>query len=244
MRHTHATRRAGFAHTLKVFFSSLLFLFTGTLCHAEDLLEDSQVWSSILATGTLKPAGERWRYWLEGVGRFGNDMSTLSQGIIRPAVGYALNDRASVWVGYAHIFTDTPFAKTSFDEHRSWQQFLWSQPLGAATFSSRARLEQRFSDTGPDTASRYRHLVKLVWPVKPLPNVSAVAYDEVFINLDDVDWGPQAGLDQNRAFIGMGYAFSKAVKTELGYLNQYIDRPTNPDRMTHGLAINLVLTFP
>lgn len=235
------------ARPLPTFHSLLLLLaclLVGPLCQAEDLLEDSQVWSSITATGTLKPVGDKWRYWLEGVGRFGNDMSTLSQGIVRPAVGYALNERASVWLGYAHVFTDTPFVKTSFDEDRSWQQFLWTQSLGAGTFTTRARLEQRFSDTGSDTASRYRHFMKLAWPIKPLPGVSAVAWDEVFVNLDDVDWGPRAGLDQNRAFVGMGYAFSKTVKTELGYLNQFIDRPTNPNRMTHGMAINLILAFP
>ncbi len=244
MSHIPAEQCARFAHPLKILFLSFLFFSTSALCHAEDLLEDSQVWGSITATGTLKPAGEKWRYWLEGVGRFGNDMSTLSQGFVRPALGYALNEHASVWVGYAHIFTDTPFTKNSFDEDRSWQQLLWTRPLGSGTFTTRARLEQRFADSGSDTASRYRHLFKLARPVKTFPNVSAIVSDESFINLDDVDWGPQAGLDQNRAFIGMGYALSKVVKTEVGYLNQYIDRPTNPNRMSHALAINLLFTFP
>lgn len=246
MNHFSSRTRAPSMHVLHLpfLFLFLFCLFTAQLCQADDLLDDSQVWSSITATGTLKPAGDKWRYWLEGVGRFGNDVSTLSQGIVRPALGYALNEHASVWLGYAHIFTDTPFVKTSFDEDRSWQQFLWTQPLGAGTFTTRARLEQRFSDTGSDTASRYRHFFKLTWPIKGLSNVSAVTYDEVFVNLDDVDWGPQAGLDQNRAFVGMGYAFSKTVKTELGYLNQFIDRPGTPNRMTHGLAINLLLIFP
>ena len=212
--------------------------------HAEDLLEDSQVWGAITSTGTLKPLGDKWRFWLEGQGRFGNDMSTLSQGILRPGVGYALNEHASIWLGYAHVFTDTPFTRTSFDEDRVWQQFLWTQALGAGTFTTRARLEQRFFDNVSDTGWRYRHLFKVSYPIKGIPNVSAVAFDEVFVNLDDVAGGPQAGLDQNRAFARMGYAFSKVVKTEIGYLNQYIDRPTNPNRMTHALAINLFLSFP
>lgn len=221
----------------------LLMLGTG-IVHAEDMLEDSQIWSSILATGTLKPAGEHWRYWMEGVARFGNGMSTLSQGMIRPGVGYALNSHASLWLGYAYIVTDTPFARTTFDENRIWQQFLWTQALGAGTFSARSRLEQRFADSGDDVPWRFRQFFKMSYPIAALPKVSAVAWDEVFVNLDDADWGPQSGFDQNRAFVGAGYAFSKVVRAEVGYFNQFIDRPMNPNRMTHALSLNLFLTFP
>ena len=240
--------RAAFRGRLIPFFTSLvcLILLTspGLRVHADELVDDSQVWGAVTSTGTLKPAGDQWRFWLEGQGRFGNDMSTLSQGIIRPGVGYALNEHASIWLGYAYIFTDSPFARTSFDEDRIWQQFLWTQALGAGTFTTRARLEQRFFDNVSDTGWRYRQLVKVSYPIKGIPNVSAVASDEVFINLNDVGRGPQAGFDQNRAFAGLGYAFSKVVKTEVGYLNQFIDRPINPNRVTHALAITLFLNFP
>ena len=224
--------------------SLILFTAPAPRAQAGELLEDSQVWAGIISTGTLKPAGEKWRFWLEGQGRFGNDMSTLSQGFVRPGVGYAINEHASLWVGYAHIFTDTPFVRTSADEERVWQQFTWNQPVGAGSFTSRSRLEQRFVDTVSDTGWRYRHFFKMAYPIKGLPGISAVAFEEVFVNLNDVDGGPQAGFDQNRAFAGLGYAFSKVVKTEVGYLNQFIDRPINPNRVTHALAITLFLNFP
>ena len=242
------SRRAAFEGRIPplVLFLTCLILLAppGRVTYADELLEDSQLWGAITSTGTLKPAGDQWRFWLEGQGRFGNDVSTLSQGVIRPGVGYALNEHASIWLGYAYIFTDSPFARTSFDEDRIWQQFLWTQPLGAGTFTTRARLEQRFFDNVSDTGWRYRQFFKISFPIKGIPNVSAVASDEVFLNLNDMDRGPQAGLDQNRAFAGLGYAFSKTVKTEVGYLNQFIDRPTNPNRMTHALAINVFLSFP
>lgn len=227
---------------------ALLFLIFFSIpnreARADDLLDDSQVWGAVTATGSLRPLGDQWRFWLEGQGRFGNDMSTLSQGIIRPGVGYALNEHASLWLGYAYIHTDTPFVRTNFDENRIWQQFLWNQALGAGSLTMRSRLEQRFFDNISDDGWRFRQLFKVSYPIKGIPNVSAVASDEVFINLNDVGRGPQAGLDQNRAFAGLGYAFNKTVKTEVGYLNQFIDRPINPNRMTHALAINLFLSFP
>lgn len=208
------------------------------------MTEDSQVWSSILVTGTLKPVGENWRFWLEGIGRFGNDMSTLSQGMIRPAIGYALNEHGSFWLGYAHVVTDTPFAGTSFDEDRVWQQFLWTQPLGAGTAQSRSRLEQRFADKGSDTGWRLRQLFKLAWPISRVRPLSLVASDEVFVNFDDSDWGPRTGFDQNRAFAGFGYAIGNTLQIEVGYLNQFIAQSTGPDRMTHALAISLMTSIP
>jgi hypothetical protein len=229
-------------------FSFLVFLILlgspGPSVNADELMEDSQVWAGILSTGTLKPLGDKWHFWLEGQGRFGNDVTTLSQGFIRPGVGYALSEHVSIWFGYAHIFTDTPFARTSFDEERVWQQLIWSQPLGAGSFTSRGRLEQRFLDTLSDTGWRYRQFFKIAYPIRSLPGVSAVAFDEVFVNLNDVSGGAQAGFDQNRAFAGLGYAFTKRVKTEVGYLHQFIDRPVNPNRVTNALAINLFLNFP
>lgn len=210
---------------------------------AEELLEDSQVWASVLATKPLQANGGPWRLWLEGLARFGNDMSTLSQGMIRPGIGYALSEHASVWMGYAHIFTDTPFSRTSIDEDRIWQQFIWTQAAGAGSFTTRGRLEERFVDNLSGTGWRYRHFFKISYPIAGLPGFSAVAFDEVFFNLKDTDGGPQAGFDQNRAFAGLAHALNSEIKTEIGYVNQFIDRPTNPNRMTHALAISLYLSF-
>lgn len=194
--------------------------------------------------GVVDPRLKKLRYWLEGVGRFGNDISDLSQGMIRPGLGYSLSDKTSIWLGYAYVFTDAPFAKRGFDEHRIWQQFLWTQPTKqVGTLTSRSRLEQRFAETGDDVAFRFRQLFKISWPIPFNPSFSLVASDEVFVNISNADWGPRQGLDQNRAFVGAGYNFDKHIKTEIGYMNQYIDRPVNPDRMDHILSVNLLLNY-
>jgi hypothetical protein len=229
--------------------ASCVFVLQGTAtpAFADDLADDGQVWGNVTATGSLDGLGvgwHGWRYWLEGQGRFGNDMSNLSQGLIRPAVGYTLSDHASVWGGYAYIYTDTPFASRAFDEHRLWQQFLWTQATDFGSFTSRSRFEQRFASTGDDAALRFRQLFKLSWPIPVAKDFSLVTSEEIFVNLSNADWGPHGGLDQNRAFAGIGYTFDKHIKAEVGYMNQFINRPTSPDRMTHILALNLIINYP
>ena len=55
---------------------------------APSLREDFQTWTNITANGSfglLDPRLTKYRFWLEGQGRFGNDSTTLSQGMVRPA---------------------------------------------------------------------------------------------------------------------------------------------------------------
>jgi hypothetical protein len=225
--------------------SSALMLFTSST--QAELVDDSQLWSNITLNtglGVVDPRLKNFRFWLDGQGRFGNNFSDLSQGQIRPGLGYSLSDKTTVWLGYVYTFTSSPFAKRDFDEHRIWQQFLWTQPTKQwGTLTSRTRLEQRFAETGNDVAWRVRQMFKISWPIPFNPSFSLVASDEVFVNLSNADWGPNQGLDQNRAFVGAGYNFDKHIKTEIGYMNQFIDRPVSPDRMDHILSVNLLLNY-
>lgn len=234
----------------QTYFAYLRMLIVSALlpyCVQAATIEDFQTWGTITAIGSFAPLGEQWRnmrWWLEGQGRFGNDTSRFSQGIIRPALGYALNEHASIWLGYAWVPTEEPFATKRFDEHRVWQQFLWTSPTSLGTFTSRSRLEERFATSGSDTGLRFRQQFKLSYPLNFSPNFSLVAADEVFVNLKDANWGPISGFDQNRAFGGIGYNFTKNIKTEVGYMNQFINRFSKPNRMDHILSLNLYLNFP
>ena len=93
--------------------SSVLGLILSSPAVAERTVEDFQTWGNITATGSLSAINPKLKWWLEGQGRFGNDSSRFSQGIIRPGVGYALNEKTTVWLGYAWIPTSLPFAGQS-----------------------------------------------------------------------------------------------------------------------------------
>jgi hypothetical protein len=181
---------------------------------------------------------------MEGQARFReccNSEFALNQSLLRPGLGYALTDQSTVWLGYARVENYLP-NHTDIPENRVWEQYMWSgsTPLGA--FTSRSRLEQRWQANGGDTGSRVRQFFKFSWPISLLPGVDFVVWDEVFVNLYQTDWGPQVksrqGFDQNRGFVGFGYRFTPEIKTEIGYLNQYIDvHSSSNDRMNNIFSV-------
>ena len=208
------------------------------------LREDFQTWTNITANGSfglLDPRLSKFRFWLEGQGRFGNDSTTLSQGILRPGLGYSLTDRASVWLGYAFIPTMEPFTRNDLNENRIWQQLLWTPQTPFGPITSRTRFEQRFT-RAPDVSYRFRQMVRYAYPLDFAPGFMLVGWDEIFLNLNSTGTFT-AGFDQNRVFVGVGYNIDEHVRTELGYMNQYIYRDTTEDFMTHALSANLFLNY-
>ena len=73
---------------------------------------------------------------------------------------------------------------------------------------------------------------------------SGIASEEIFFNLNSVNWGPTQGFDQNRVFVGAGYKFNDIVKTEFGYMNQYVNRNLKADFIDHQLSLNLFVNVP
>jgi len=211
-------------------------------------INDNQTWGNVTAVGSLSSlnsALKNFKYWAEFQGRFGDNTSRFSQAIIRPGIGYVINPTTSVWLGYALVHTAEPFSKATFNERRIWQQLSLNDKFSFGTASSRTRLEERLVPSlGDDTSLRLRQMFKIWVPLTAAPAYSLVASDEYFLNLNNSDWGPRRGFDQNRAFIGMGYDFDKEIKAEIGYMNQYINRPrTSINRNDHILSINFYLNY-
>ena len=228
----------------RLLIGSALFLGFVTIGNAKPLAEDFQTWGNLTATGSLgivNPELKNLKYWVEGQGRFGNDTSQFSQGMVRAGLGYTVMDKVSVWLGYAFIPTEEPFAKKPFDEHRSWQQVLWNDKFADITLTSRSRLEERFMETGSDVGWRFRQMFKASVPMAY--DFSFVLSDEYFANINKTNYGADEGFDQNRAFAGIGYNFDKKIKTEIGYMNQYIRKPNSADRMSDILSVNLYLNY-
>jgi hypothetical protein len=202
--------------------------------------EDGRAWLMINAVGSL-PA-ENWHWYAELQPRWREEASAFDQVIIRPAVYYALTKQSSVWAGYAHVVTD-PVGQSSFDEHRIWQQFLHNfQPIGSVSIQSRTRLEQRFIENADDTGHKIRQMIRLTMPSTLNPQLTWVAYDEYFLNLNETDYGARKGFDQNRAFVGINWAFNPSVRLEMGYLNQYINGK-NINNMNHVISTMINLFF-
>lgn len=206
---------------------------------------DFHTWGAVVASGALVPEHPSWRYWLEGQGRFDDDSTRFNQGIVRGAIGHALGERAVLWAGYALIPTHPRGRGNDSTEHRAWQQLTWraAQPFAGWTLSTRSRLEQRFVDTGDDTGWRARHLFKLTHELGDDGRCYLALWDEIFVHLNDTDWGAASGFDQNRAFAGLGLRLAPSVITEIGYLHQYVDRQRRAAASNHVLSLTVFLNF-
>lgn len=206
-------------------------------------LDDTGLWFAAFGNGEIE-ATEDWstplRWWFDGHYRMRDDSNGFNQSIVRPGLGLALNDDQVLWAGYAWIRTSPTSDADDFDEHRFWQQWTAAPSAGDFRFLHRSRFEQRWVETGDDVGLRWRQLARAQKILTQCPEWSLIAWDEIFFNLNDTDWNADAGLDQNRAFIGFGYkSCPKApIRTEIGYLNQFINNQGGTDGMNHILSIN------
>lgn len=206
---------------------------------------DWHTWGAVVATGTVGEDNSNVRYWVEGQGRFNDDSSRFNQGIVRGALGYELAPRTTLWAGYAFIPNDPQNRRDNIVEHRAWQQLTWSsaEPLLGFNLASRTRLEQRTIEGADDTGWRFRELVKLTRPLAGSAHFYWSLWDELFVNFNDTDWGADGGIDQNRAFAGVGYKLASYAKTEVGYMHQFVHRAGQPDRHNHILSLTLLLSY-
>lgn len=219
-----------------------LILPQATLARVQD---DVQSWWTVLATGTVYQGMSKtnFKYWLEGVERFGDYNSRVTQQMFRPGLGYALNEQTSFWLGTAWIDTRAPLTPKPVEEKRIWQQLLWVKKYPHLTLTSRLRFEQRFFSNNPSVGWRVRKMLKMVSPLVSNPKWSFVGSDELFWHKSNIPVRQVTGVDQNRLFMGMGYKINKAITLEVGYLNQYIIRPNNADFLANILAANVLFNF-
>ena len=227
------------------------FLFIAVLLVFAPKLEaqyvDSGTWFGGSMTGKLPQsmnnAKGSWRLWMDGQLRLGDDSSRFSQRLVRPGFGYSLNQAWSLWVGYAYVRTDQPYALKPSTENRIWEQISWQHLVGSTDLSSRTRLEQRFNSAGSGTGVRLREMGKLMQPLGAKKIWLIAVYDETFVNLNSTNFGARSGADRNRAFVGPGINLSRSIRTELGYMNQYTFNNNGPDRVDNIFSVNAFWNF-
>jgi hypothetical protein len=202
---------------------------------------DHSAWFNITANGPLRDGG-RLLGWAEVQGRFGEDVSRLSQSIIRPGLGWQATQTLQLYGGYARVTNHNEGPDVG--EDRVWQQLSWSgAQFAGGVISTRTRLEQRWVETGDDTGWRLRQFLKFNRPFRKGGDASLVLSSETFLAFNDTDWGARAGFDQMRNFAGVGFSVAPKARFEVGYMNQYLNRPGPNDRMNHIASTNLFVRF-
>ena len=221
----------------KYIFALLLALSSGYA--RADTEEDGRIWTAITFQGDTGMENLRWS--LEIHSRQREEGSQNDTFILRPTLSYAISPRLAIGAGYAFVET-YPDGRDDVQEHRLFQQVTYTHQHEGITLASRSRLEERWQNLDSDKGYRLRQLIKATLPIQAAPGFSFVVWDELFINLNHTDWGANSGFDNNRAFAGIGYAFDKNYKLEIGYLNQYV-RQVGTDRSNHILSTTLQADF-
>lgn len=227
------------------FFQSIVVaigVLVGSQSLSAQTLDDTGLWFAAFGNGKFESLADDspLRWWFDAHYRMRDDSGGFNQSIVRPGLGYALTDEQAIWAGYGWIRTSPTSGANDFDEHRLWQQWTAAPSIGDWKFLHRSRFEQRWLEIGDDVGLRWRQLFRAQRILSDCPQWSLIGWDEAFFHLNDTDWGAESGFDQNRAFIGFGFKRCPhaPVRTEIGYLNQFVNRQGGLDGMNHILSIN------
>ena len=221
--------------------SLFVFVLSGENAHAQRT--DIQQWSLVTANISLDQE-KKWLFYMEAQPRVGDDVSRLERLLIRPAVGYNINEHLTAYLGYA--WTPT-FMNSSYDEdyrneQRIWQQLLYKHDFMGLSWQHRLRQEQRIIDDASSTSNRSRYLLRGSYRFCDCSDFGLTGYNELFVTENSVDRGPRAGFDRDRFFFGP-YLQSGPGRYEIGYLGEYGKRFGSDDRMINALMVSAAFNF-
>ena len=227
----------------KNYINYLVYILTSVVLTYSPLIkamdEDSRLWQAFIAEGNIT---KDVRWYAEVQARWKDDVKNFDQGFLRPALNFALSEKASLWLGYA--YADTKVANGHTHEDRWWQQFQYVSKYNDITWLTRSRLEQRHLDSGDSASYRFRQQIRASLPINGRNDLSYLVWDEVFWNVNDSQWAGSEGFNQNRLFTGLMWKYTESSRLEIGYLNQFINGTNGrTDQMNHVLSSFVFIGF-
>ncbi len=210
----------------KIFLRNSIFFglfFTTTAQAGSDL----QLWSQFIVQ---KRVAEQYQLYFETQPRITHQISQLERVLIRPAVGYEFLPNHTLWLGY--LWSPALLSGGRY-EQRFWQQYVHQSHFSPWTLLSRTRLEQRWIENIGGTALRLRQMLRALFPLNEDHSWSLAVWDEIFLNLNSVERGPQAGYDQNRFFAGVSYLPHSKLRIEPGYMVNHLRLPGGQIQLNH-----------
>ncbi|HMX40491.1 MAG TPA: DUF2490 domain-containing protein [Saprospiraceae bacterium] len=239
---------------------ALLFLLVGTGAAVAQRQHTTNRNSWLMYFGDHK-FSPHWGLHVEAQLRRSDGVNIGQQLLLRPGINYHFSPALFASAGYCFVQT-YPYgefaAKSSFPEHRLWEQLQFKNVTGRLEWINRLRLEQRWVDAptlqgstyqpGPAVYSnRMRLLNRVSLPLhgKSIEDKTwyLSAYDEVFLG-----FGKNVALnilDQNRAYAALGYKVPRLGRVELGYLFQRVFKADGvKTENNHTLMLGLASTLP
>lgn len=160
-----------------------------------------------------------------------NIIGDTEQLLFRSGITYnPKNTNLLFTLGVANITTGTiGESNDTTDENRIYQEALLPQKIGNRVYlSHRFRYEQRFVEN-QDFRTRYRYNLFINIPLNKKEikknTIYTAFYNEVFINGEkNIGNNRKVSIfDRNRLYLGLGYAFSKNLRIQTGWMNQSTD---------------------
>ena len=206
---------------------------------------DPGLWAIFSTTNSFPSdsGANRWRYWFDAQARFFDLGDGVNQYLVRPGVGYDLNENVTAWLGYARFRTRGRNGGYA-DEDRFWQQLTWGAGEWAGgRITMRARLEQRSVSVGSDTGLELRFSTRYTRPIGANGQRDLVIGLEPFVSLKDTDWSGESRLAQNRFSVGIAWRLAQGTVLETAYMNQFLWRDGAEDISNHLAVAHLRVRF-
>jgi hypothetical protein len=215
----------------------------------------SRQFSSWLASfNTIAVPKTKFSIHLDAQVRSTHEWREFQTFIVRPGLNYQVrkNMIATVGYGWVHNLRAVQDVTAYLSEHRIWEQFIVNHKLSFIPIQHRFRVEQRFIGTpvvnnnklekdGHELAHRFRYFLRGIIPFSGEQTFTkgafAAAQNELFLNFANTDAVNGKVFDQNRAYLAVGYRFSKKFDLEAGYLNQYISGRGSARSTVHVLQL-------
>ncbi len=209
-----------------------ILIFLSKLLPAQNYYPSGQVWTEVDFIEKLSK-----KFVLQNdiqysrQGNIGNDVNLMrynQQLTLRSWLHYypipkiRISFFAGLWYNYY-----IPQLNRQFPEYRTALQGTYYKVMPKSTLAYRFRVENRNIQDAEgkfENVFRFRTQLKYVKPLNATEIKKGthylVGFDEVFINAGSTVTGHHL-FDQNRIFIGYGYAFSDYLTFETGYFNQF-----------------------
>lgn len=159
---------------------------------------------------------------------------------IQPSIIYVLSPNLNFAGSYTYQ-RNNPFNGNFVNEHRLWQQVIFSLPASTGRITNRFRMEERFIEdrtTGKylfSTRARYQLGFNIPLQGRNLDKNEFYlsTYNEFYFSLTGAK---NATYSEDWAYAGLGYDVGKMGRIELGYLLQTLVRNQQKDLRFLNLA--------
>lgn len=167
---------------------------------------------------------DRWRLYLYGDNRIGDDLSSAYLQIASPRVTWSAFDHLDLGLGYAWLNIDPLSGADDFWQHRAEFEFNPKIRSGPWSFHNRNRLELRWDDGRGRRRPRLRNRLQIMFNLDHGENpglfTHLYANNEFFFDLSSGEY-----VENRLIPLGIGFRLSRSATLNLFVMMQSLNGP-------------------